>query len=236
MSAVSFNTSTALVGRLMGSFVASGGIRDALYGRYRVMVRVGTGNDGSTFKLRWATPQGNGYIRSKSQTVILSSDATKRRLVDLGVLANPTYELPAQIGYTGLAPGSETIWLILDAEVVTGDNLDIDYMYLMPADERLCVVSGATTDAGNGIQALILDGPNDMTYGSDTAGINLFDPSVNNRLIHNAFGLVPRIGGLPLLKPGVTNRWYILQESAQVTDTLTFDVHYWPQWLEVAEA
>lgn len=234
MVAVSFNTSTAMVGRLQANFTHGASTRDALRGLYRVFVRAGTGNDGSTFKMRWAVPQGNTWIRGRSRTAILSSDTTKRTLVDLGIIAHPPYEVPEEIGYSGLAPGAESIWMNLDIELVTGDNLDLDYLYLMPADERLCVVSCATTDGGNGAQALILDGPNDMTYGSDTTTINLFDSSVNNRLIHNAFGLVPRQGFLPMLKPGVTNRWFILQENAQVTETLTFDVHYWPNWLEVA--
>lgn len=233
MVAVSFNTSTALSGRLTGSFPPTAGNKEALRGRYRVFVRAGTGNDGSTFKMRWAIPQGNTWIRGLTRSYILSSDTTKRRILDLGVIAHPPYEVPSEIGYGSLPPGAEDIWMTLDVEVVSGDNLDLDYVYLMPADERLCVVSGATTDGGNGIPILIIDGPNDMTYGG-SSGMSLFDTNVANRGVFNSYGLVPRVGGLPILKPGVTNRWYILQESAQITDTLTFDVHYWPKWLEVA--
>lgn len=234
MVAVSFNTSTAMVGRLQTNFPPSGGNSDALRGLYRMFARCGTGNDGSTFRMRYALFAGNGFVRGPATTVILPSDTTKRQLVDIGLFAHPPYEAPSEIGYSGLVPGAEDIWLKLDVELVSGDNLDIDYLYLMPADERLCVVSGATVDLGNGIQAMILDGPNDMTYGADSSSINLFDPAVANRNISNGYGLVPRVGGLPLLVPGVNNRWYILQESAEVTATLTFDVHYWPNWLEVA--
>jgi hypothetical protein len=233
MIVTTFATATAMGGRLRVQFVPTGGDRDALRGRYRVLMRVGTGTTGSTFKARWATPGGNNWIRGRVAQFTLNLDTVQQKHIDLGMLAHPPYQAPAEIGYSGLAPGIEDMWITIDVERVNGGNFNMDYVYLMPADERLCVVSAATTDAGDGVGAIVLDGPNDMTYGGEST-LNLFDTAVANRSLYAAYGLVPRIGGLPILVPGVTNRWYILQESAAVTSTLNFDVHYWPRWLEVA--
>lgn len=232
MTATTFAT-PSMTGRLTFQF-ADPNTSDAMRGRYRVLMRVGTGNEGSTYKMRWAIPAGNGYVRGRVTHMTLTSDVTKRRLVDLGLISHPLHAMPEKIGYANLAPGTEDIWLVIDAERVSGGNMDMDYVYLMPADERLCVVSGATTDAGTGIESLVMDGPNEVCFGFNTAS-SLFDPSIANRQPHNYWGLVPFVGGMPLLVPGVNNRWCILQESAQVTNTLAFDVSYWPRWLEVAK-
>lgn len=228
-----FATTVGMSGRMTTHWTATTGLTEALRGRYRVLARVSTDTEGSTFKIRTAVIQGASYIRSRPVQITLSSVATSRKLVDLGVIAWPPYEAPQEIGYSGLVPGVEGIYMIIDAQRVSGGVLYWDYLYLLPADERLCIVSAQTTDGGNGAYQIVLDGPNDATYGLDS-GSSPFGATTSDRVLFNAFGIVPRIGGLPILTPGVSNRWYILQESAPVTNTLLFDVSYWPHWREVA--
>jgi hypothetical protein len=131
------------------------------------------------------------------------------------------------MGFSNLDTALEPFVVRIQANrVTTSGVLRLDYVYLLPADERLCMVA-QIRDYPSGY--VILDGPNDMTYMMAPGT----EPFGANRTVNNFEGLVPRTGGLPELKPKVTNRWHILQESATVTSTKTFDVSYWPRWYEV---
>ena len=231
LATTTFATNTTMSGRMLVSWSATTFGAENIRGRYRVLVRVGTNTTGSTFKMRWALPQGNNFIRGRAVQVTL--DSTKRQIVDLGMIAHPTFEAPKQIGYSGLSAGIETLYVYLDAQRISGANLEWDYVLLLPADERTCIFGNQTSDGGNGVNYIVLDGPNDATYGMDS-GTSLFGATANDRLLEAGYGMVPRLGGLPLLVPGVTNRWYILQESSAITVTNTLDMSYWPKWLEVA--
>jgi hypothetical protein len=79
---------------------------------------------------------------------------------------------------------------------------------------------------------LILDGPNSTCYGM-SSGTTPFGAT---RTVNNDGGTVPFIGGLPMLVPGVTNRWYGLVGIGDPTASKTVDVSYWPRWREVATA
>jgi hypothetical protein len=231
LSTTTFATDATVAGRLSMTWAEPTYDPDAMRGRYRVLVRVGTNTTGSTFKIRWAMPGGNSFIRGRAVQVTL--DSTKRQLVDLGMIAIPPFETPQSVGYSELSVGADDITLYIDAGRVNGGNLDFDYVYLLPADERLLIFSNQTEDAGNGAAYLILDGPQDSVYGM-ASGTSPFGSTSAARQAYSGLGLTPRIGGLPILTPGQTNRWYILQESATITSTLTFDVSYWPRWREVA--
>lgn len=203
---------------------------EALRGRYRVYVKVRRSASTSEFNMRWTIP---GTDSVTGPTVTYSTGLTNSSyLMDLGVVELPAPgPAPAAIGYSGLAAGFATTSLAIQAQRLSGAlNLDMDYVMLVPADERLCAFQQVATPG-----YIVLDGPQDVTYGMAT-GTSPFDPSVANRTISNAGGLIPRIGGLPLLVPGVTNRWYILRTSSNVTATSVWDVSYWPRWREVATA
>jgi hypothetical protein len=119
--------------------------------------------------------------------------------------------------------------LAIQASRSTGaDNLDIDYVYLMPADELICWVRQSTA-AGYAV----LDGPNDLAYGM-AAGSSPFSTTLSSRVVDNVGGLVSKFGNAPMLVPGTTNRWYLLVDKQDITTTKTVDVSYWPRWREVA--
>jgi hypothetical protein len=200
----------------------------AIKGRYRALIRVASSVAGATYRLRLNVYGGTQFIKLRNMEFTIANTAD-RRIIDLGVFAWPPYEAPMEIGYSGLQSGAETIWVLLDAQRLSGSgSLQMDYMYLFPADERLSVVACSQAP-----DYLVLDGPNDMTYGMDT-GSSPFGAAASNRSITNYLGLVTRVGGLPMLVPGVTNRLHIIQDLAINSNTHAVDVSYWPRYLEVA--
>lgn len=217
-------SNTPAMVRFLGNFSSSDST--AWPGQYRVLARVSSDVEGATFGIRQILPQGNDReILGKVVTVVLGPNSWK--LLDLGLFSWPPHEAPQKIGYSNLPPGLVSFQGHLEIfRVTSSGSLRLDYMYLLPADERTCVVT-QTRDYPSGYT--ILDGPNDMTY-MMAPGTTPFGET---RTVNNNEGLVPRIGGIPDLVPKMTNRWHILQESASVTTTKTFDVSYWPRWYEV---
>jgi hypothetical protein len=103
----------------------------------------------------------------------------------------------------------------------------MDYVYLMPADERFSVSARNSTQAGS---SFVIDGPNEMAYGMPSGAT----PFGSTRTVDNAGGLAFLFGGAPMLVPNVTNRWHMIRGSSAITVTSTVDVSYWPRWREVA--
>jgi hypothetical protein len=170
----------------------------------------------------------SGDVYSGPTVTWQAPSTTPWYLIDLGLLDFPSFAAPDRIGYSGLTAGFATSALAIQAARTAGAaNLDLDYVYLVPADERWCTVSQV-----GAVGYLVLDGPQDMTYGM-ASGTTAFG---STRTVDNASGLTPRFGGLPQLVPGVTNRWHMLLDGQAITTTRAVDVSYWPRWREVATA
>lgn len=137
---------------------------EALRGRYRVFVRVRTSATGSNFTLRYAQNAGGTDFVNGPITSLDSLANTVFRHVDLGVVEFPTAgPYPTTIGYSGLSAQMVTQTLAIQAGRNSGTaTLDMDYVYLMPADERFLV---AARNAMQASSSLIIDGPNEMAYG-----------------------------------------------------------------------
>lgn len=197
---------------------------EALRGRYRVYARVRRSASTSAFLVRYKAGGVTGL------SVAWSTSMPNTWHLDLGMVDVPSYGPgPQAIGYSGLAPALTQLSLEIQAQRSSGSlNLDIDYVYLLPADERQCSFQQVGTP-----NSIILDGPNDTIYGLAT-GSTPFDPDTADRTIDNGGGLIPRQGGLPVLVPGVTNRLYALRAGQSNTSTSTWEVSYWPYWREVA--
>lgn len=226
-NAVRVTTSSDVVTKRLTLNLPTATSSEALRGRYRVFARcfVATATSTPTFQMRWNQP---GNDSNPGPTVTATISAGQFQMVDMGVLEFPhATTAPSAIGYSALPPGFTAPQLEIWTSRTAGDgNLDIDYVYLMPADERLCSVRQVASTG-----YLVLDGPNDSTYGM-AAGTTPFGLV---RTISNGGGLIPRIGGLPMLVPGVNNRWYMLTSRA-LSDTRTVEISYWPRWLDVATA
>lgn len=225
-TATSFATSS-MVTRLTFTLPTSTS-PEALRGRYRVFLRVHTGGTTADYSIRYAQNPSAGMDAVYGPQVSYHAN-TVWKFLDLGVIDFPAVQAPQAIGYSGLVPALAQASLAIQASRASGaDNLDTDYVYLMPADERLCSVSQT---AATGY--VVLDGPNEMTYGM-ASGSSPFSGTLASRGVDNAGGLTPRYGGLPMLVPGVTNRMFMLVDDNSITSTKTVDVSYWPRWREVA--
>lgn len=227
MIAVSFSTNALLNPRL---HTLRFPFRDALAmsGRYRVLARVGTGTDGTSYQLRTEAGYTN-RLHGRLAEFTLTTDVS-RVYIDLGLLYWPSTDLPPTIGYSGKTfTGVDEIRLgLLAARIPAAGNLDIDHVYLLPADEQVMCISAPSSDGGMWV---ILDGPNDSAYMMQRNN----DPLGPRRQQNNFEYPLPFQGSIPDLVPGVTNRWHILSSGQPTTNNLTFgSISYWPKWYEVA--
>lgn len=202
---------------------------EALRGRYRAFVRVRTSAAGSNFTLRYLQNATGTDVVFGPTTSYDSFASTEFRHVDLGIVEFPTAgPYPVTMGYSGLASQMVTQTLGVQVGRTAGTaTIDLDYVYLFPADERFCVAARNSLQANS---SFVIDGPNEMAYGMPTGTT----PFGATRTIDNSGGMSFLFGGAPMLVPNVTNRWYMIRGSSAVSVTSTVDVSYWPRWREVA--
>jgi hypothetical protein len=120
---------------------------------------------------------------------------------------------------------SDAFYLSLRAQRVSGSGtLDVDYLILVPSDDRLAIVKWAEA-------------------GPDRWWLDAHDNSVHARNSSDqiATGTPPTLaGGLPMLAPNQTNRLFMVYEvGAGLTTTLTtttVTVSYFPRYLSVRPA
>ncbi|GAA2092286.1 hypothetical protein [Actinomadura alba] len=197
---------------------------EAIKGRYRVLVKCRRSGSTSDFLMAYKL---GGSSEVLGPRVTWSGGMPNVWLVDLGIVEFPSLgPSPTTIGYSGLVAGFIAPAIEIQAQRSTGAlNLDMDYVYLLPADQRQLMFRQIGTPGYN-----VLDGPNDMVYGM-ASGTSPFGAT---RTVDNGGGLLSRDGGIPMLTPGETNRLHILRTPHDVTATSTWDFSYWPYWLEVA--
>lgn len=224
----SFATSASLQTRVTVT-VPTATAPEALRGRYRVFLRVRTSGTGSNFSLRYVQNSTGADVVVGPTTTYDSLVNTEFRHIDLGLAEFPTAgPYPAAMGYSGLAAQMVTQTLGIQVGRNTGTGtIDLDYVYLMPADERFCVAARNSLQANS---SFVIDGPNEMAYGMPSGTT----PFGSTRTIDNAGGMSFLFGGAPMLVPNTTNRWHMLRGSSAISVTSTVDVSYWPRWREVA--
>jgi hypothetical protein len=209
------------------SSLPSGSDLAALRGRYRVIARIAGITSAANVSLRWR--QSNAGDSIPGQPVTLDIAPPNWQHVDLGVLEfPPPQQTPATIGYSGLTSQQAANPLQIEAIRNSGaGGLLIDWVALLPADERLCSIFqfSALTSGW-----LCLDGPNDSCYGLASGST----PFGSTRILDSKQGIVTRQGGLPMLVPAITNRWYLFHNPSANNTTETVDISYWPKYREVA--
>jgi hypothetical protein len=219
-----FSTNNNFTARL--TFNAPTGTDSIAYrGRYRVVARIAA-SAAINVSMRWKQSNGGDVIAGPQTSVDLTTIAIFQ---DLGIIEYPAPQQPPQyIGYSGLPTQHVLQPLLIEAKRNSGTgNLLIDYVYLLPADERLCVVFQLNNISSGYV---CLDGPNDAVYGMQSGST----PFGSTRIIDNQQGIITRFGGLPVLVPNITNRWYMLFNPSGNNVTRTVDISYWPRWREVA--
>lgn len=163
---------------------------------------------------------------------------SQRQRVDLGVMTLPATDYPTTTGPSGLPVGFDYRTLALYVSRASGTgSLDVDYFALVPCDESL--VEMTTMYSTVFAPDIIMDTFQNRLYLGTFAGGGGAVSSVSDN--HPDW-----IGGLPVLVPNQTNRFYLLRERYNAgptgpypdvkTDTTTAAVSYWPRYLYAATA
>jgi hypothetical protein len=196
-------------------------------GTYRLFARVQPSSSGSVGLM---ATYGGRYLAENS--TVLPTGTGFAYLADLGTFTAPRGTDPVVDGYSGaeMAISVDPIWLL--ANQVGGATMDVDYFYIVPADDHFAAIALSNVDNST---TTVIDGPNDSVY-------QVLDPTVFPRVLSPSTHTFS--GSLPMLSPG-SNRLYFLgpvhdPTNASAVDVLTTDVYvsarYWPRYLTLATA
>jgi hypothetical protein len=196
-----------------------------LRGRYRVFARYrkNTAGDNIILKLRWGT---SFSADTTTNAEFSTPNVATLCMADLGEIQIPRGQDPVTNFRDGVPVAvSDAFYLSLRAQRVSGSGtLDVDYLILVPSDDRLAIVKWAEA-------------------GPDRWWLDAHDNSVHARNSSDqiATGTPPTLaGGLPMLAPNQTNRLFMVYEvGAGLTTTLTtttVTVSYFPRYLSVRPA
>lgn len=225
---VTFATNAAMTVRLSDQFPAADVASVDIRGEYKVYARCSktTAADTIDVQLRYGT----GVVNHISNDVQrCPAGVTGPFFLDLGKVPIPIGPDPMIHGFSGVELRAKLAWVGLYAQRVAGSgNLDIDYLYFVPADDQTLIVKFPSTDT-----TYAIDGTTDgggAVYGSSLALDEVFTSASMAQVIGG--------GGFPEVIPGVTNRIHWLRNidpngtTDAVGDTTVLKVYYWPRWRE----
>lgn len=222
---VNFATTPANTTRLSGTFPAATQGSADWAGTYRVFARLRL-NINSVVNVQLAT---GTTVASRNQKVTLDqATAGSFITVDLGLVHLPVANAGRNAGYGPAHPvGGSTLYLLMERLSGTS-TVDIDFMFLMPADEDYALVQ--FPQITNGSQA-VMDGPNGDVYSQNQ----------NGELEGPTGAVVPYADAtLPSVSPSaLTNRVFLLTglEAGALTTPISgqavVDLAYWPRYLLV---
>lgn len=189
-------------------------------GDYRVLVRVKRSDATSVMSMQCS------YGVATGDEVTLPLD-TNVQIIDLGLFSIPSGVDPIYDGFSGTEMPVHGGRLTIYADRASGTGtLDIDYVLLVPADDRLTLVSWGGVHLSDTVR---VDGVSRQVYGLTSGGaVDLGSAEV--------------AGGWLDLLPGVTNRVFFLRQVStglvgsgadDVTATTDITVRYYPRYLHV---
>lgn len=192
-----------------------------LRGRYRVFARYrkNTSGDAIGLRIQWGTSSGEVTTNDTFATPNVATLVT----ADLGEIQIPGGWDPVTNFRDGVQVAvTDTYYLEFQAARTSGSGtLDIDYLILVPADDRFGIVKW-------------------MEAGPDRWWLDAHDNTVHarNSSDHIATSSPPRLaGGLPMLAPNQTNRVYMVYEIASglttTLTTITVTISYFPRYLAI---
>ena len=224
---VNFATNAGWATRLTFNNLPGSTDAAALRGRYRVVARVTAAVAAINVSIRWRQSAAGDFVPGPYKTTDLAGPNWAH--LDLGIIEFPAPQMvPEYMGNSGLQTQHATSPLVIEAMRNSGTGtLLIDWVYLVPATERLCALFQLKS-LPSGV--VIVDGPNDATYGLASGS----SPFGSTRIVNNQQGIITRHGGLPMLVPGLTNRMHFLHNESANGANETVTVSYWPRWKEVA--
>lgn len=197
-------------------------------GLYRVFGRMRKTVDTDVIRVqvRVGGPE-NGVAQVELDEVTLP-ETSNLRLLDLGLMQLPVGVAAEFRGPTGVPLPVEGAQVQLHAARDSGTgNLDIDYLLFVPADDLLSFAELTATWNPSADSGVVFDSTADLLYVHRDTG---------NVIVNSGIGNVD--GGLPRLRPGVTNRIYFLDGvGSEATNVVgvsrVLEVSYWPQYLYV---
>lgn len=225
---VTFATNAAMTVRLSDQFPVDNVARTDNRGEYLCYARCSKTVAGDTIdvQLRYGT----GVVNHTSNDVQrCPAGVTGPFFLNLGKLPVPAFEDPIYSGYSKVETKALMSWVGLYAQRVAGTgNLDIDYLYFVPADDQTLIVKFPVTDTTYAIDGTTESGG--AVYGAPLALDEVFNISKPPQVVGG--------GGFPEVSPGVTNRVYWLRNIDPlgtvdaVGDTTTIRAYVWPRFRE----
>lgn len=225
---ISFGTPTNSL-RLQSVFPANNVSTVEARGEYRVYAKLAktVATDPVTVQLGYGATSAAAIM---NDAVTLPTANTGPWLVDLGLVPVPAWADPVTLGFSGVQTKVILPFIGLWAARASGTtNLDVDYLYFMPADEPTTVI--AQFPATDNVYAI--DGT------TDAGGAVYSVTAALDEIITTA--TAPQVvggGGFPELMPGATNRIHLLRQVDPfgavdaLTNTTTVRAYYWPRWRE----
>lgn len=213
--------------RLQNVFPANNVSTIEARGEYRVYAKLAktVAADGVTVQLGYGSASASAIM---NDAVTLPTTNTGPWLVDLGLVPVPVWADPVTMGFSGVQTKVILPFIGLWAARTGGTtNLDVDYLYFMPADEPTTVIAqfpatdsvyaiDGTTDAGGAVYSI-------------TAAL---DEVITTATAPQVVGG----GGFPEVVPGATNRVHVLRQVDPfgtvdaLANTTTIRAYYWPRW------
>jgi hypothetical protein len=226
---VTFATNATMTVRLSDQFPQDDVARIDNRGEYLVYARCSKTVAGDTIDVQFR--YGTGVVNHVSNDVQrCPAGQAGPFFLNLGKLPVPAYSDPVYQGFSGVETKAKNSWVALYAQRVSGTgNLDIDYLYMVPADDQTLICQFPVTDT-----TYAIDGT------TDGGGAVYAAPTTLDEVLNIAFP--PKIvggGGFPEVIPGTqVNRIYWLRNIDPngtvdaVGDTSTIRAYVWPRWRE----
>lgn len=152
--------------------------------------------------------------------------------VNLGKIPVPPWSDPANHGFSGVPLKVLMPFIGLYAARTAGTgNLDIDFLYFMPADESTVITKWPSTDTTYALDGTSAEGGS--AYAVTTALDEVITTAAPAQIVGG--------GGFPELIPGgagTVNRIHLMRQinpdgtTDGVTSTTTLRAYYWPRWRE----
>jgi hypothetical protein len=214
--------------RVNSTFPISGTATVEARGEYRVLARLAKSVAGDTWDVQFA--YGTSSVAPVTNDVVrLPAAAAGPYWLDLGKLPVPAWSDPVDLGYSGVPMKALAPWVALYAARTAGSgSLDIDCLYLLPADDSTLIVVWPTET-----NVYALDGTTE-SGGAAYSTTAALDEVVTT----SAPAKITGGGGFPDLIPGQTNRIHLIRHVDPagtvdaITDTTTLRGYYWPRWRE----
>lgn len=221
---------TAMSLRGSKTFPATGTPLPDNRGEYLVYARVAKVTAADTWDVQLKYGQSSTAITASNDVQRCPAGVNGPFFLNLGKVPCPIGPDPMTHGFSGVDTKALVAFVGIYAQRVGGTGqLDIDYLYFVPADDQTLIIDWPATDVQYAI---------DGTTDSGGAVYGFPYPAMDEVLTVNTPAKITGGGGFPEVTPGVTNRVYWLRNidptgvTDGVTNTTTIRAFIWPRFRE----